>query len=307
MASIVKSLFGPLRIWIPFLVDVIFVSDPQQIKRIEGSGEVDRLHAYGTKALPFWIKTFFRATRFCDAERDLWFLSLESKKNSNYGQRYTSLQDKITSRPKPEDVETIADLLEANADDETLARAMTQIVNKRYFGEDVPRPVTRAAQHTLQDLPETVLPWKYFRARAAQKKIMAYCRQTLDGNAHHVDIGHNIGETVQTTTTALRRLYHNLDTPVDTIFTQHALTTQVPRIATKRTTFNGLLLFSTAPGKTVLIFRIKNAAAKSGNILFTFGAGVPERRCVFKDFFLDFMTDLQKALRDGAPKAPANR
>src|SRR3990172_847932 len=174
MPNIITSSFRPLRIKIPFLVDVIYISDPDQIKKIEASGAVDRLHTYGTKALPFWIKTFFRATRFCDFERDLWFLSLESDKNSEYGDRYKSLKAKIDERYTPEDVETIADLLEAKADDETLARAMTQVVNRRFFGEDVPRPVTRGAEHTLQKFGETLLPWKYFRARATQKRIIAY-------------------------------------------------------------------------------------------------------------------------------------
>jgi len=304
--SIIRSLFSPLRITIPFLVDVIYISDPAQIKKIEASGAVDRLHTYGTNALPFWIKTFFQATRFCDIDRDLWFLSLESDWNPEIGQRYANLKAQIDEGYTPEDVETIADLLEAKADDETLARAMTQVVNRRFFGEDVPRPVTRAAQHTLQKFPETLLPWKYFRARAAQKTIMKYCARTLDGRTHLVDIGHNIGETVQTTSIALRLLSANLDKPVEEIFTRRALTTKVPRIATKPTRFGGLLLFPTVPGKTVLIFQIEKAAATSGDILFTFGTGRDERACVFKDFFLRFMKDLQTVLRDGAPKTSAN-
>jgi len=136
---------------------------------------------------------------------------------------------------------------------------------------------------------------------------MAYCERTLPGNAHLVDIGHNIGETVQTTSVALRRLNDNLDRPVEEIFTRRALTTKVPRIATKSTRFDGLLLFPTVPGKTVLIFQIEKAAAKSNCILFTFGTGRDQRACVFKDFFLHFMKDLQEALRDGTPNTPAHK
>ena len=66
-----------MRIRIPYLIDVIFVSDPEQIKRIEASGDVDRLHRYATVALPWWVRFYFRATRFHDAARDLWFLALE--------------------------------------------------------------------------------------------------------------------------------------------------------------------------------------------------------------------------------------
>ena len=301
MANIIRSLFSPLRIKIPFLVDIVYISDPELINKIEASGAVDRLHAYGTKSLPFWVTAFFRATRFCDYERDLWFLSLESDTNPEIVRRRASLRTEIDKGYSSADVQTIADLLKAKADDETLAHAITQVVNRRFFGEEVPLEITKAAQRSLQTLGETVIPWKYVRARRSQKKIMAYCEARLGADAHLVDIGHNIGETVQTAVVALRRLSANLDKRVEEIFTQHALTTKVPRIATKSTRFDGLLLFPTVPGKTVLILQIEKAAAKSNNILFTFGTGRDQRACVFKDFFLRFMKDLQEALKDGTP------
>jgi hypothetical protein len=55
----------------------------------------------------------------------------------------------------------------------------------------------------------------------------------------------------------------------------------------------------------VLILQIEKAAAKTNDMLFTFGTGRNERACVFKDFFLDFMKDLQKTLRDGGPRTSA--
>jgi hypothetical protein len=304
MANNIKSL-RRVRLKIPFFVDVIFVADPEQIRRIETSGAVDRLNTYGTESMPFWMKTFFGATRFYDSKRDLWFLSLESERKPETRDRRACLQARVDQWYTPEDVETIADLLEAKADDETLAHAIAQVVNRRFFGQDLPRSITRAASYTLQEFKETMVPWRYFRARAAQKRIMAYCEKTLRGKAHLVDIGHNIGETVQTTAVALRRLYANLDTPVETIFTRHALTSVVPRIATKATRFNGLLLLPTVPRRTVLIYQIEKAATQSCDIRFTFGTGTDERTCVFKDFFIAFMEDLQATLRAGAPKKPA--
>jgi len=306
MANMITTLFRPLRIKIPFLVDIVYISDPEQIKKIEASGAVDRLHTYGTKSLPFWIKTFLSATRFCDYERDLWFLSLESDHSPEIAERRKRLETEIAKGYSPSDVQNIAALIKAKADDEKLAYAITQVVNRRFFGQDVPPQIARAAQHTLQRLGETILPWKYLRARASQKKIMAYCETALGGRAHLVDIGHNIGETVQTTSIALRLLSANLDKPVEEIFTRHALTTKVPRIATKSTRFDGLLLFPTVPGKTVLILQIEKAAAKSNDLRFTFGTGRSERACIFKDFFLDFMRDLQKTLREGTPSSPAH-
>jgi hypothetical protein len=305
--SFVRIQFNPLRrITIRSLVDVIVVSKPEHITCIEGSGKVDRLHKYGTKSVPFWAKTFFKATRFYDFKRDQWFLSLESNTIGEYGERYESVSAKVRDWYTQEDVETIADLLEAKADDETLARAITQVVNRRFFGQDVPPPITRAAERTLQKMGETLCPWKYFRGRAAQKRIMAYCAKTLDGNMNLVDIGHNIGATVQTATVALRRLQKHLNERVEDIFTEDALTPVVPRIATEATDFNGLLRSDTTPGKTVLIYQIEKAAAESGEISFTFGAGLPARQCVFKDFFLAFMNDLKATLNDGASGTSTN-
>src|SRR2546426_1595679 len=50
--NLIKSWFYPLRIYIPYVIDVIMVSDPEHIKRIEASGDVDRLHKYDTASLP---------------------------------------------------------------------------------------------------------------------------------------------------------------------------------------------------------------------------------------------------------------
>ncbi|MGD1863627.1 MAG: hypothetical protein ACFB0D_03640 [Phormidesmis sp.] len=56
----------PSRIKIPFLLDIVTVSDPEQIRQIETSGDVDRLHAYPTKELPWWVQFYFRSTKFHD-------------------------------------------------------------------------------------------------------------------------------------------------------------------------------------------------------------------------------------------------
>ena len=301
MIKLIKSLFSPLRIKIPFLFDVIIVSDPEHIKKIETSGDVDRLHAYGTASVPLWLKIFFRATRFHDYERDLWFLSLESASNPDVERRRAYLEAAVVKGYSESDVNNIAGLLNTNADDEALEHGIAQIVNRRFFGEEIPLPITKAAKHTLQNFREAVLPWKYLRARKSQKEIMRYCDRTLGEDVHLVDVGHNIGEVVQTTAGALRTLKDNLEKPVDDIFTLHALTPQVPRIAVKSSRLDGLLLFPTVEGKTVFIFQIGKAAAKTKDILFTFGTGSPERACVFKGFFLEFMNDLQKVLRAGTP------
>jgi hypothetical protein len=292
------SLFNPLRLKIPFLFDILFVSDPEHIRQIETSGEVDRIHRYETATLPWWVKFFFKATKFHDDRRDLWFCPLESTSNPSYSQRRAYLEDKVSSGYSEADVHKIAELLTANAADEVLAYEMVQIVNHRFFEQEVPLAITRAAKYTLQNLSEAIWPWKYRRGRESQEQIMEFCARTLPQDVHILDVGHNIGEVVQATAGALRRLRDNLDTPVEEIFTAHGPTPQVLRIAVAASTFDGLLWLPTQPGQTVILLKIGRAAAQTGDIFFTFGAGGPDRVCVFKGFFLNFMQDLQRVLKE---------
>lgn len=292
-----RSLLSPLRIKVPFLVDLVIVSDPDQIREIEATGDVDRLHAFDTAALPWWVRFFFRATKFHDDKRDLWFAPFESASNPSYPERLAYLREKVEAGYSPEDVRKIADLLAANADDEALAQAMVQVVNRRFFGKEVPPPVCRAAKNTLQHLPEALSPRKYRRAIASREQILEFCEQNLVKGVHVLDVGHNIGEVVQASAPALRRLQENLDRPIEETFTRHGPTDQVPRIAIRSSRLRGLLWIPTRPGWTVLILRVARAAATSHDLYFTFGTGKSERSCVFMHFFLSFMRDLQQELK----------
>jgi len=279
--------------------DRVLVSDPEHIRRIEASGDVDRLHRYDTRALPRWLRLYFKATKFYDVARDLWFLALESVSNPTYEKRRVYLAAKVATGYTEQDVKRIVELLQANVDDEVLGYEMVQVVNRRFVGEEIPRPITKAANHTLQSFGEAILPWKYARAITAQQQVADYCARTLPRDVHALDIAHNIGEVVKTSARALRMLNENLEKPVEEIFTSHAPTPQVPRIAVRPSRLDGLLGFPTRPAWTVVIYKIGRAAARTNDLLFTFGTGRPERACIFMDFFLRFMRDLQKRLRAG--------
>jgi hypothetical protein len=297
MSNGARSLLSPLRIKIPFLVDLIVVSDPDQIRKIEATGDVDRLHTFPTASLPWWVRFFFRATKFHDDKRDLWFCPFESASNPTYPGRRAYLEEKVATGYSAEDVRKIADLLTTGADDETLSQAMVQVVNGRFFGREIPPPITAAAKNTLQKLSEAIFPWKYKRAIQSREQILEFCEQNLAKNVHILDVGHNIGEVVQASTGALRRLKENLDRPIEETFTRYGPTDQVPRIAITSSKLAGLLWFPTTPRKTVVILKVAKAAAKSHDLYFTFGTGKPERSCVFMNFFLNFMKDLQQELK----------
>ncbi|MEL7355775.1 MAG: hypothetical protein AAFN40_04340 [Cyanobacteria bacterium J06560_6] len=289
----------PRRITLPFLLDVVIVSDPEQIRQIEKSGDVDRLHAYPTKDLPWWVQFYFRSTKFYDSERDLWFCPFEPTFEPSYPARRAYLEAKTAEGYSPEDVRRIAHLLKTNAEDDVLAREMVQIVNKRFFGKEISAEITEAAKYTVQKFTEAVIPLKYAQGVESQEKIMNYCEHSLPKDVHILDVGHNIGEVVQATAGSLKVLKNNQHRAVEDIFTEHAPTEQVPRIAVRPSTFNGLLSAPTVPGETVIILKIAEAAAKTKDIAFTFGTGESERACVFKDFFLNFMNDLKAELASG--------
>jgi hypothetical protein len=285
-----------MRIRVPFLIDLVIVSDATQIKQIDESGDVDRLHAFPTRSLPWWVRFFFRATKFHDDRRDLWFCPFESASNSTYPGRRAYLEGKVAEGYTREDVTRIADLLVSGVSDAALAQAMVQVVNKRFFGREIPPDICALAKNTLQTLPEAALPWKYIRAVRSRQTILEFCERTLEPGIHLLDVGHNIGEVVQSSTAALRHLDENLDRPIEETFTRYAPTAQVPRIAIRASRLGGLLRSPTTPGKTVLILKNAQAAAQTGDLFYTFGTGKPERSCVFMGFFLDFMKELQAEL-----------
>jgi len=298
MANPPSSIQKPFRLKLPFVMDVVFVSEAAHIRQIEASGDVDRLHAYATKDLPWWVQFYFRSTKFHDRDRDLWFCPFEASFDPTYAPRRQYLEEKSAEGYSQADVQKIAHLLKTNATDDVLAHEMVQIVNRRFFGQEIPADITEAAKHTVQKLAEAMVPLKHEQGVQAQAKIMNYCEKSLPKDVHILDVGHNIGEVVQATAGSLKILKANAGRSVEDIFTEHAPTEQVPRIAVRDSTFDGLLSSPIKPGETVIILKIAEAAAKTKDIGFTFGTGDSERACVFKDFFLNFMRDLQQTLAE---------
>jgi hypothetical protein len=287
----------PRRLRIPFLIDLVLISDPDQIRQVEDSGDVDRLHSYETARLPWWVRKYFRATRFHDDATDSWFLPFESATNPSYAPRRAYFCEKIAAGYTAADVQRIANLLRANADDETLAHELAQVVDRRFFGAELPLAITNKARETLSSLGEALSPRAYARASHCQRDVTAYCAQTLRNGEHLADATHNIGTVVINMTRALRLGQTRLDTPASDLFTANPLTLQAPRIAVRSSRLGGLLGVPMKEGWTIVIFQIGAAAKATKDIWFTFGTGRTKRACLFKDFFLAFVTDVQAALK----------
>ena len=207
------------------------------------------------------------------------------------------LREKVEAGYTPGDVKTIADLLIANVDDETLSQAMVQVVNRRFFGQEIPPPITRAAKNTLQKLGQAVFPWKYKLAIQSREQIMEFCERTLEKKVHILDVGHNIGEVVQATAGAAPSEGEPRPAHRGNLYTiwPHRSGSPDRHTASK---LDGLLWF-TSPRQTVVILKVAKAAATSHDLYFTFGTGKPERACVFMPFFLAFMKDLQPSYSGG--------
>jgi hypothetical protein len=287
------------RIKIPFIVDIVIVSDADEIKKVDQSEDIDRLHYYDSKDLPWWAKLFFKATRYYDFERDLWFCPFAPKSDPGYKSQLNYLKDHVLKGYDKDDVSHITHLLKSNALDEDIRYAMVQVVNRRFFGKDIPKEIIHEAQFTFQSIGEMVNPFNYKRAVLAQQNIATYCEENLDSHVNFADICHNIGTVVHTIAGALKTLKNNINQDVEKIFTQNPLTPQVPRIAINTSNIGGLLKTNAIASKTVFICKIGKAAVQTGDLTFTFGIGTSERECIFKDFFLSFMKDVQLALKSG--------
>lgn len=297
MTILDRFIRSPFRIRIPYIVDVVFIAEPDHIREIEFSGDVERLHFYPTQSLPSWIRLYFGVTRFHTPQDDHWFLPFESATNKEYEPRRDYIKGKLGEGYAPEDVKHIADLLLSDATDDKLAAEMTQIVVERFFNEPIPPAVPYDARRTLQKMRDALKPGYYSRAQKAHNRLYQYCIQNVKAGTNAIDAGHhNIGTVSTSAVTALKTLRDSLEREPEEILASNPLTPHVPRIAIKHSTFGGLLNSTTSPGWTVCLYRIAKVARETGDISFTFGAGVPERRCLFYEFFISFMADVKQEL-----------
>src|SRR5207245_10089284 len=123
------------------VVEPVVASGPDPITQRAPPGAGDRLHAYASAATAWWVRFFFRATKFHDDERDLWFCPFESASDATYVPRRTYLENQVATGYSPEDIKHIAALLTADTYDETLAHSMDPVASRRFFRKELHRPV----------------------------------------------------------------------------------------------------------------------------------------------------------------------
>ena len=295
----------PLRIDLPLPfvpLDIVFVSEPDQIKAINQSPNVHHLHSIPTKDMPQWCQWFFSATNFHNFKRDKWFLAFEPVSNPDYVTR-RAMHDNINRQGfTHEDVQRVAKLCQANADEETVADALAQIVAGRILEREIPRKIVREARKTVKNpqIVDALIPGHYSAGAKGEDTVFRWCEENVPEGVEPIDAAHAIGESSRSFAHAVMVLKDNLDTPVEYLFTRskNCPTQNLPRVTSEVTTLNGLLDRPSFPAKTVIIFLIAQAAEKSQSLFFTFGAGVPGNRiCALKDFNVNFLTALQQDLK----------
>ncbi|CAM9396375.1 unnamed protein product [Discosporangium mesarthrocarpum] len=291
----------PRRVTLPCIADLVIVSDPEQIRQVAAHPQIDRLHAVSTEEKPWWVRTLFPATRFWDQD-DNYFVPLTSSTAPGYTHRRDYIKDKLVSGISKEDVALVARLLHEGALDMDLTMAVVNAVNKRFFGEKgIPEDVVKAALGTVDEISAGTMT-SYWSAKRAQERVLKFIQSNPEdlGGCPAADFSHHIGASAQLLTPACKYLYaqRNRDRPVLDIFTEHdmPLTKRTLRIAVEDTTVDGLLDRPAIANRTVFILDIRNASAATKDPLFTFGAGVDQRQCMFKLVFQQFMEELQVLL-----------
>jgi hypothetical protein len=302
-----KAPRAPLRVRIPFVMDTVIVFAADHIRQIEASDDVGPMHALPTSTLPRWLMSTFPSTRYYDVDRDRWFCAFEPAMAPGCPERRSYQARQMASGYRPDDVVRLADLLSRDADDEELGHALVQIVVQRFVDGEIPRSVTDAAARAATTTLEVFLqPWSRPRTRRAQQEVSRYCAHAVKPEAHSADIGHHLGNAVHVMLPALRHVTGSLDQPVEQVLAENAPTSLLPRIALKASTLGGLLRKPAVPGRTVIFYKIGDAAAETGDMLFVFAAGLPDRYCSGKDFVLNLMKDVHRELRARrqAPEPP---
>lgn len=295
----------PLRIDLPLPfvpIDIVFVSEPNQVKAINQSPNVHHLHSIPTKDMPKWCQLFFSATNFHNFKRDKWFLAFESDSDPTYVTRRAMHDNRARQGFTHEDVHRVAQLCQANADEETVADALAQIVAGKILGKEIPRNIVREARKTLKNpqIVDALIPGHYSAGAKGEDTMFRWCQANVPEGVEPIDGSHAIGSTSRPFAHAVMVLKDNLDTPVEYLFTRskNCPTQNLPRFTSEVTTLNGLLDRPSIPAKTVIIFLILQAAEKSSSLFFTFGAGIPGNRiCAMKDFIVNFLTALQQDLK----------
>ena len=311
LISVIKTLVlkqkEPLRIDLPlpFIpLDIVFVSDAQQILTVNSDPSLDHLHKIDTKNLPRWCQWYFAGTHFHNGPRDKWFLAFETETCPSYAQRRATHDKLLASEYTDADVKQVAALIRANADEDAIADAVGQMVIGRSLlgGTEIPQWLIKSARHFLRpQITDALVPGHYAASKKAQEDCYVWCAAngTPPGLAT-ADTVHAFGSVLTKLASAITTLRNsNLDTPIDILFTRakNAPTPTTPRVFLQKSTLNGILSYPSVPDKTVVLLNNAKGAEQTNDMFYTLGGGNGNRVCAFKDYFQHFMTDLQQELR----------
>eukprot|EP00884_Botryococcus_braunii_P007948 jgi/Botrbrau1/17154/Bobra.0157s0048.1 len=192
ITGIFRTLYGialhpfdekPIRIDLPlffFPIDMVFLKRARDIHAAvltESTSNpcLGRIHCLSTAELPYWLRLYFKSSRFLAQTSDSsfsWFLPLE-KKNYEYGQRRTAHDKNLAVGNVNRKCVLEVMRLALNDDKEGLQFYTANMISRLFGGKDVPLDIVQAATSTISGFDTQILlrPFPFLAAMRANQKL----------------------------------------------------------------------------------------------------------------------------------------
>eukprot|EP00172_Hildenbrandia_rubra_P001516 Plantae.Rhodophyta-Hildenbrandia_rubra.ctg2081.p1 GENE.Plantae.Rhodophyta-Hildenbrandia_rubra.ctg2081~~Plantae.Rhodophyta-Hildenbrandia_rubra.ctg2081.p1 ORF type:complete len:334 (-),score=72.81 Plantae.Rhodophyta-Hildenbrandia_rubra.ctg2081:241-1242(-) len=297
-------------------IDVLWVSDPEDIRRLEASDKISRLHSEETKDIPAVARFVLQASMWFNPETDAWFMGMEAKdsikhpikRDVHYQKRISYIKDELRRGYTRDDVDDMVVLLKDEKKKNyklDVERKALQTVIGRFLkdgGENLPDEFVKDTESTVSRPSQILNPITYQRGRRANLNVIRWLQKNMNPKGNLGDNAHNTHVTTKGFSRILLE-YTKSDkfaSPRD-FLTAFPAVKQLFRVATKdsklENVLNKPLKNAMIPYKTIVVLDIERATKDTGNDLYMFGAGVEERQCPFKNFFFEFLDETKQKIQ----------
>lgn len=282
---------GVIRRKIPLLLDLVLISNPALIRTLATHPEIIRPEQANPPAL---FRAAVYATQFYSPLDDQYSVAFNSDSCNSQPARRQRVFDQLNSCFTDSDIEKLTSLVRGNLQAPRFSHAVARVSLPRIIpfleGDDhlIPEYILDAISViSLKRLSSSVTA--YFDARTARKTVIKYLRETFPEEKYISDFLHDAVTAYHGFSAALLLLRDiQPGQNLETFMTQHPILPLTMRMPLQTTTLDGL--FEDDPlvqGFTIIVLQLGDAAKKSEDINFVFGAGVEKRMCPFKQTFLE--------------------
>lgn len=322
-----KPLFS--RTKVPGL-DMVTIHGASAIEVVLASGDTKRVSESGRTLsdLSPLLHWYFPMTRYYNESNKTFFMAFRDDEDETYAPCRAFLEGKYAQeRDLSAYVQRAADVLckpgatagegdeevgaESVADgDEELAKVAVQAMWAYMVPEghpEIPEEIIKAAGEQLDSPTKSFVPWKVVSAKMGVPKVYSYVENTLElldekdelpaeaavDGAHGLFVMQRHGPKFLR---AVARLGD--DDSVEDMFGQLGLTQSSMRMCVRDGTLGGVLGDEEARAfKTLVLLDIGGASKEVGGLLYAFGAGPGERRCVAGIAVIKLATEVLEEVR----------